>query len=149
MNKTLCGHALIATVVCCLTSSAAVAADWAPELFREAETIDLRTIGSDEGEYWFPIWVVVIDDQVFVRLGSRAAERVRANQAGTQVALRVGEVQFNEVQAEQASDYEARVADAMAAKYWTDIFVRYFPHPMTLRLSVASEKPAARSGYAR
>jgi hypothetical protein len=28
-----------------------------------------------EGEHWFPVWLVVIDDQVDVRLGARAATR--------------------------------------------------------------------------
>jgi len=27
-----------------------------------------------------------------------------------------------------------RVADAMAAKYWSDLVIRFLPHPMTLRL---------------
>jgi hypothetical protein len=27
-----------------------------------------------------------------------------------------------------------RVAVAMGEKYWSDVFVHYFPHPLTMRL---------------
>jgi hypothetical protein len=132
----------ISVLASCLASSAALAADWNPGLLIEAETVDLRTVGAEEGEYWFPVWVVVVDDQVFVRLGSRAADRMRANQAGSRIAVRLGEQQFD-VETQDAPDYAGRVADAMAEKYWSDIFVRYFDHPMTLRLVVAPPAPAS------
>lgn len=112
------------------------AAEWTPGVFAQAETIDMRTIAADEGEYWFPVWVVVIDDQVFVRLGTKAAERMRANQAGSEIGVRVGDRQFDKVRTEEAPEYIDRVAAAMGAKYWSDIFIRYFAHPMTLRLVV-------------
>ncbi len=118
-------------------ATSVLGADWDANAFKEAETIDLRTIGAEEGEYWFPVWVVVIDDQVFVRLGSRAAERIRANQTGAEIAIRVNDRLFDKVQTQDAADYVDRVADAMAEKYWSDIFVRYFSHPMTLRLSAS------------
>ena len=33
-----------------------------------------------------------------------------------------------------------RVAAAMADKYWSDIFVRFFAHPLTLRLKPTVEE---------
>lgn len=137
MSEKLVGY-FVAALLSGLVSYAALAADWEPNIFKDAETLDLRTIGAEEGEYWFPVWVVVVDDQVFVRLGSRAADRIRQNQAGALVAVRVKDVQFDAVEAVEAPDYAERVADAMATKYWSDLFIRYFPHPMTLRLSVAA-----------
>jgi hypothetical protein len=131
-------------VACGLVASAAVAAEWDPNAFRNAETLDMRTIGPQEGEYWFPVWVVVVDDQVFVRLGSKAAERMRANTTGTEIGVRVNNAQFDKVQTQDMPEYAQRVNDAMAEKYWSDIFVRYFSHPMTLRLSVAPPAAADR-----
>jgi hypothetical protein len=124
-----------------IAASPVLAADWDPNLFRQVDTIDLRTVSAEEGEYWFPVWVVVVDEQVFVRLGSKASERVRANQTGMELAVRVNDVQFDKVQGQDMPEYAGRVADAMAEKYTSDILIRYFPHPMTLRLSGAP--PAA------
>lgn len=141
-------RAVAMALACCCVSYVAVAADWDPQSFKEAETIDLRTIGTDEGEYWFPVWVVVLDNQVFVRLGSRAAERIRANQAGAAIAVRLNDVQFDQVVTQEAPEYADRVAAAMAEKYWSDVFIRYFPHPLTLRL-VGAPPPAAPSSALR
>ena len=127
---------LAVLVACGFGVGRALAADWDPNVFRKAETVELRTIGPQEGEYWFPVWVVVIDDQVYIRLGSKAAERMRANKAGTEIGVRVNGAQFDKVQTQDAPDYAERVNDAMAAKYWSDVFVRYFSHPLTLRLAV-------------
>jgi hypothetical protein len=120
--------------------SPASATEWSPELFVAAETIELRTIGTEEGEYWFPVWVVVIDGQTYVRLGSRAAERVRNNQTGSEIAVRVGDRQFDPVRVEDVPELADRVAEEMAEKYWSDVFIRFFPHPLTLRLMM---QPAA------
>ena len=51
-----------------LLSSQAVgnAAEWNPQNFATEETLSMRTIGPEEGEYWFPVWLVVIDNQVYL-----------------------------------------------------------------------------------
>jgi len=136
--------ALAMLVACGFGLGRAMAADWDPNVFKTAETVDLRTIGEQEGEYWFPVWVVVVDDQVFVRLGSKAAERMRANKTGSEIGVRVHDAQFDKVQTQDAPEYAERVNNAMGEKYWSDIFVRYFSHPMTLRLSVAPPAAADR-----
>src|SRR5205814_10271424 len=110
------------------------AADWKPGVFAAASTLELRTTSPGEGEHWFPVWVVVIDDQVYVRLGPRAAGRIEKNQAAPFVGVRILGQQFERVRAEPAPDYAARVAKAMAAKYWSDLIVHHFSHPLTLRL---------------
>ncbi len=111
---------------------------WDPAEFAGANTIELRTVSNEEGEYWFPVWVVVIDDSVFVRLGTRAAERIKFNTLFPDVGVRVGDKEFNRVHAEPASEYAVRVAGAMADKYWTDIFIRWLEHPLTLELVPAT-----------
>jgi hypothetical protein len=134
--------ALAMVIACAIGPDRVFGAEWDPSVFQAAETVDLRTVGAEEGAYWFPVWVVVVDDQVFVRLGSKAAERMRGNKTGTEVAVRVNEAQFDKVQTRDAPEYADRVNAAMAEKYWSDVFVRYFSHPMTLRLSVAPPDPA-------
>jgi len=107
---------------------------WVPKEFAAMNTIELRTTSDEDGDYWFPVWVVVIDDAVFVRLGSRAAERIKFNAKFPDVGVRIGDKQFERVHAEPAPEYAVRIAGAMASKYWTDIFVRWLDHPLTLEL---------------
>lgn len=130
------------TVVAC-ASRAAAQPEWDPADFREVSTIELRTITSADGEYWFPVWVVVIDDSVFVRLGTRAAERIKFNDTFPDIGVRVGDKQFDRVHAEPAPEYTARVAGAMADKYWSDLLIRWFDHPLTLELVPARSATAA------
>jgi hypothetical protein len=118
-----------------LTESAiGEAAEWNPQAFAKEETLTLRTIGPEEGEYWFPVWLVVIDEQVYVRLGTRAADRVKKNKTGSILGVKIAGQQFDQVKAEEASDMAEAVAAAIAAKYWSDLLIRFFPHPLTLRL---------------
>lgn len=114
-------------------------AEWNPQAFAKEETLSMRTIGPEEGEYWFPVWLVVIDNQVYVRLGSRAAERVQKNTTASQLAIKIADQQFDHVKGEEAPEMVDTVAAAMAEKYWSDMFIRSFPHPLTLRL-VPEEK---------
>lgn len=107
---------------------------WDPRAFARESTLELRTVDAGEGEHWFPVWLVVIDDEVYVRLGSRAARRIEGNPTAPAVGLRVAGRQFDRVRAETAPDRVAQVAEAMAHKYWSDLLIRFFPHPLTLRL---------------
>lgn len=120
---------------------AQAAPEWDVSEFAATDTIELRTVTDEEGEYWFPVWVVVVDGKVFVRLGNRAAERIKFNVMFPDIGVRIGDKQFDRVHAEPAPEYAARVAGAMADKYWTDLFIRWFDHPLTLELVPAA--PAA------
>ena len=124
---------LIVVAVAGLTASAP-AAEWTPRAWADANTIQLRTVAAGEGEHWFPVWVVVIDDQVYVRLGSRAAGRIERNETAPYVGIRISGQQFDRVRAVPVPDYAERVAEAIGAKYWSDVVIRHFRHPMTLRL---------------
>src|SRR6266481_3750976 len=46
-----------------LLAAPSAAAEWTPRAYAGASTIELRTVAAGEGEHWFPVWVVVIDDQ--------------------------------------------------------------------------------------
>ncbi len=111
-----------------------VAAEWNPTAFAKENTLELRTTAPGESEHWFPVWLVVIDNQVYVRLGSRAAGRVQQNTSAPIVGVKVAGERFDQVRGVPAPDYAERVATAMGDKYWSDVFVHLFDHPLTLRL---------------
>ena len=125
------GLALATLLLCPL----AHAADWTPAAWKEEETVDLQTTVPDEGEYWFPVWLVVIDDQLYIRLGSKAAGRVEKSKTAPYMGVRIAGQQFDRVKGVPASpELVTKVADAMGDKYWSDVFIKYFDHPMTLQL---------------
>jgi hypothetical protein len=125
--------ALLLTLALVQASSSA-AAEWNPAAFAKEDTLKLRTIGPEEGEHWFPVWLVVIDDQVYVRLGSRAAGRVERNTTAPYLGVEVAGQRFDHVRGVPVPGEAERVAKAMAEKYTSDIIVRWMSHPLTLRL---------------
>src|SRR5438552_19172418 len=123
-----------AVLALALLAASSAAAEWTPRAYTGANTLELRTIAPGEAAHWFSVWVVVIDDQVYVRLGPRAG-RIEKNVAAPYVGVRILGQQFERVRAEPAPDHAERVAKAMAAKYWSDLVVHHFSHPLTLRLA--------------
>lgn len=127
-----------ALVVAALTLTATVAsAGWDPPAFSTEETLEFLTV-EDGSEHWSTVWLVVIDGQVYVRLGSRAAGRMAANATKPDVQIRIAGQTFPKVKAESVPDMADPVARAMADKYWSDVFVRHFSHPLTMRLTPAT-----------
>lgn len=127
-------HAALITVS--LVATAPVfAAEWDPQAFSKENTLEYLTNGAEEGEHWSTVWLVVIDGQVYVRLGSRAAGRMEKNTTAPYVKVRIAGQQFDRVKAESAPDMVEPVAAAMGEKYPSDILVKYFNHPLTMRLT--------------
>lgn len=122
-----------------LTIASTASAAWDPAAFSGQDTLEFRTVGPEEGEHWSTVWLVVIDNQVYIRLGSRAAERMERNTTKPDVAVRIAGQQFDHVTAEPAPGMAAPVAAAMGEKYWSDVFIRHFNHPLTMRLVPASQ----------
>jgi hypothetical protein len=60
---------------------------------------------------------------------------VERNATAPFVKLRVAGQTFERVRATPVPEMTARVAGAMAEKYRSDVLVRYFDHPLTLRLA--------------
>lgn len=114
---------------------------WDPDTFRGESTLQIMTVGPDEGEHWSRLWLAVIDGQLYVRLGDRAYGRVQKNTASPYVKLKIGDKEFDKVRVEAAPDMTDKVAAAMADKYFMDILIRHESHPMTARL-VAEPAPA-------
>ena len=115
-------------------ASSALAA-WDPQAFSKENTLEFLTVGPAEGEHWSTVWLVVIDGQVYIRLGSRAAGRMTSNTTQPYVKLRIAGQQFDKVKAEPVPAMAGAVATAMADKYWSDVIVRHFDHPLTMRLT--------------
>jgi len=111
-----------------------VQAEWNPEAFRDESTLEIRTVAAGKSPHWFKVWLVVLDGQVYVRLGSRAAGRVEKNETKPLVGIRIAGQEFDRVVAEEAPGMVDEVAEAMAEKYSGDFLVRFWPHPLTLRL---------------
>ena len=107
---------------------------WDPNAFRDQSTLQIMTIGTEEGEHWSRLWLVVIDGQLYVRLGNRAFGRVQKNTASPYVKVKIGDKEFDKVRLEAAPDMTDKVAAAMADKYFLDILIRHESHPMTARL---------------
>jgi hypothetical protein len=110
------------------------AANWDPEGFAKQDTLKLRTVCPGEGAYAFPVWLVIIDNQVYVRLGTRAAERIACNSTAPFLGVEIAGQTFEHVHGIPAPEYAERVAKAMADKYTSDLFIHLFSHPLTLRL---------------
>ena len=107
---------------------------WTPGLWVDEDTVELRTTRAGEAPHWFKVWVAVIDDQLYVRLGSRAADRIEHNTTAPEVAVRIAGQEFDHIRVENAPEMAERVAAELAEKYWSDMLVRYFSHPLTMRL---------------
>lgn len=124
----------VACLVAGLCASRAAAATWDPAAWKAEDTVELRTDVPGEGPHWFPVWIVVIDGQAYVRLGSRAAGRVERSGTKPYLGVRIAGQEFDRVSGVAVPEMAGKVAAAMGEKYWSDIFVRLVPHPLTLRL---------------
>jgi hypothetical protein len=125
-----------------LLGSADAPPAWTPAAWTDENTVEIRTTEPGEEPHWFPVWVVTIDDQIYVRLGSRAAGRWDRNTAKPIVGVRIAGKTFERVQGVLAPDMIPRVTAAMKDKYWLqgDGLIRHMSHPYTVRLEPA---PAA------
>ena len=140
--------ALLVLVGVARADTPAPATAWQPDAWRDEDTVELRTTAAGAEAHWFKVWLVVLDGQLYVRLGGRAAGRFESNVTKPVIAVRIAGLEFNQVTGTPVADMVTPVADAMADKYWSDIFVRFVSHPLTLRLSPASPPTAGAAGAA-
>ncbi|MFN2378304.1 MAG: hypothetical protein ABR538_17375 [Candidatus Binatia bacterium] len=125
---------LLALALLSFSALSASAAEWTPAKWIAEDTLQFRTECPDEGEYWSYVWLVVLDGDVWVRLGSRAAGRVDCSKSGRQTAVKIGGEEFAEIDLVEVPEMAERVAAAMADKYSTDMFVAWMSHPYTMKL---------------
>jgi hypothetical protein len=130
---------------CAAAITPAAVSQWDPGAFANEGTLQFLTVGPDEGEHWSTVWLAVIDNQLYVRLGSTAARRVERNTTAPYVRVRIAGQEFDKVKVVAAPEMTDRVAAAMADKYWLDIFARSFRHDLTARLVAEPSAPPAAS----
>lgn len=117
-----------------LSSTTAAAAEWTPANWAAEETLQFLTDCPDEGEHWSYVWLVVLDGDVWVRLGGTAGGRVDCSKTKPMTSVKIGGQDFTNVELVTVPEMTERVEAAMADKYWSDIFVRYMSHPYTMKL---------------
>lgn len=100
---------------------------WTPGDWIHEETLELGTTAPGEDTYWFKVWLVVIDGDLYVRLGSTAAERVEESTSKPYMRVKIAGVDFPKVEGVPEPDEAERVSKLMAEKYWTDVFVAWLP----------------------
>ena len=127
--------AAVALALAATLAAAATTPTWEPTAWVDENTIELRTTAPGEKPHWFKVWFVVLDGQLYVRLGSRATDRIESNETRPVIGVRIAGHEFPSVTGVPAPEMAERVAQAMADKHWSDVFVRWVDHPLTLRLA--------------
>lgn len=127
-------RALVLLSVLLLTATTAFAAEWTPAAWESEDTLEFRSDCPDEGEHWSYVWLVVLDGDVYVRLGSRAAARVDCSTSKPMTAIRIAGQTFDNVEMVSSPQMAELVAAAMGEKYWTDMFISVLNHPYTMKL---------------
>ena len=107
---------------------------WSPLQFAKERTLQLRTRCPNDKERWLRERFVVVDGQMYVRLGRRDTARVQCNGTTPLLGVEVAKQVFQSVRGIPAPQLADRVDKAMADKYTTDFAVRIFAHPLTMRL---------------
>src|SRR5215470_15963894 len=101
------------TLLVALSAVASTPDDWTPQAWSNENTVELRTTDPGEPPHWFPVWLVVLDGQLYVRLGSRAAGRFDRNVTKPIVGVRIAGKTFEHVRGVVVPDMAAQVAAAM------------------------------------
>src|SRR5262245_14426725 len=125
---------ILAVLTMAATVYAKDVAGWMPSAWTSENTVELCTTDPGEPMHCFPVWLAVLDGQLYVRLGTRAADRVERSTTKPFLEVGIAGERFPHVRGIPAPEDAGRVADAMAAKYWSDVLVRHMTHPLTLRL---------------
>ncbi len=116
-------------------SSSVLAAEpqnWEP--FATESTLEVLTVDREGIEHWSKFWPVIIDGQLYLRLARRGAARIEGNTRKPFVSVKIAGQRFDDVRVTETPELAEAVASAMARKYWSDIIIRLFTQPMTVRL---------------
>ena len=135
VNIALCSAVLWIALSAGVRAADTAVPGWDPNAFRTESTLQVMTTGPDEGEHWSNLWLVVIDGQLYVRLGDRSWGRIQKNTTAPYLKVKVAGKEFDKVRLDETPDMKDKVAAAMADKYFMDILVRHQSHPMTARLT--------------
>ncbi len=127
---------LMSSVLPISASSASAQSAWNAGEYAAESTLDFFTDCAEEGTHWTRVWLVVLDGQMYVRLGKPSAARVDCNTAKPYVKIRIGGRELPKVKFENRPEMATAVAAAMKEKYWSDFTVSWLAHPYTMRVLV-------------
>ena len=108
------------------------AQDW--EAFTDESTLEVLTVDQSAQEHWSKFWLVVINGQMYLRLGTRGVARIEGNTKKPFVSIKIAEQRFDNVRVIPEPGMAEQVAAAIAKKYPSDLIIRWIPHPLTVRL---------------
>jgi hypothetical protein len=131
--------ALLAVFAAVGIAADALALDWEPAAFASEDVLEFSSVSAEGEAHWSKVWLVVLEGDVYIRLGNRAVSWVDENTEAPYMGIRIAGEEFPRVLTEPAPDMAERVAEAMADKYWSDVFASMMAHPLTLKLSVDAE----------
>ena len=131
----VCAAAIWIALAVGVHAASTTAPGWDPNSFRTESTLQVMTTGPEEGEHWSSLWLVVIDGQLYVRLGDRSWGRIQKNTTAPYLRVKVAGKEFDKVRLDETLDMKDNVAAAMADKYFMDLLIRHESHPMTARLT--------------
>lgn len=131
---------LAAALLLALVIAAPAYADeeWDPQDWADEDTLELLTQAPGDEPHWSIVWLVVIEDQLYVRLGNRAAERFQMSVTNPYLAVKIDDEEFARVKGVAVPEQVAAIDGAMKEKYWSDWFASLLAHPLYLRLEPAS-----------
>ena len=131
--------AAVAVAAMVIGAGLASAAGWDPARFASEDVLEFSSVSEQGEDHWSKVWLVVLDGDLYIRLGNRAVDRIEANVEAPYVGIRIADEQFDGVLTEAQPEMAERVAEAMSDKYWTDFMASLFEHPLTLKLVEESE----------
>jgi hypothetical protein len=117
----------VALLVCAALVSRAEAA-WDPAAWVDTKTLEFLTDCPEEGEYWSPVWLVVLEDHVYISLGSKAAGRLACSRLAPMTAIKIEGQLYENVRLVPETALAGRIEDARWDKYWTNVFVGFSEH---------------------
>ena len=135
VNVALCSAVLWIAFAAGARAANTTVPGWDPNAFRTESTLQVMTTDPEEGEHWSSLWLVVIDGQLYVRLGDRSWGRIQKNTTAPYLRVKIAGKEFDKVRLDDTLDMKDKVAAAMADKYFMDILIRHESHPMTARLT--------------
>jgi hypothetical protein len=104
------------------------------ESVADESTLEVLTVDQNAQEHWSKFWLVVIDGQMYLRLGRRGAARIEGNTKKPFVSIKIAGQRFDDVRVIPEPEMAEQVAAALAKKYPSDLIIHWFPHPLTVRL---------------
>ena len=117
-----------------LLAAASAYAGWEPAAYAEEDVLEFYTVNEDGDDHWAKVWLVVLDDDVYIRLGNRAGKRIEGNADKPYVKIRIADEEFDRVLLEDSPEQAEKIAELMGEKYWSDKLIKHVAHPYTLKL---------------